>query len=153
MIEIEHKYLLKHAPIYIGVNPQTITQDYIEMGNEYYLRLTEMVKPKNSSHAFAIKSKRAALSRTEITVYIDYDNYCELLHLSDRSRVLLKRRYKRDSWDIDEFLFPKQLWVAEFEVTNESDPVTIPDWLEPYIDREVTGEEEYYNFNLALKEK
>ncbi len=49
-------------------------------------------------------------------------------------------------WEVDEFLGNNLgLIVAEIELSNEDEPFDIPDWL----DTEVTGEEKYYNSNLA----
>ena len=44
-----------------------------------------------------------------------------------------------------------QLWLvlAEVELPSEDVQPRLPDWLAPYVVREVTGEPEYLNMNLA----
>jgi adenylate cyclase len=65
---------------------------------------------------------------------------------------LEKRRYVVDSpehrWEIDEYL-DRPLVVAEVELDAVDAEVTLPDWLAPAVEREVTGEREYLNMNLA----
>jgi CYTH domain-containing protein len=39
--------------------------------------------------------------------------------------------------------------LAEVDLSDAATPVAPPDWLAPYIVREVTGEPEYLNVNLA----
>ena len=51
-------------------------------------------------------------------------------------------------WEIDEFL-DRELVLAEVELEGEDEDVTPPDWLRPFVVREVTGEPEYVNVNLA----
>jgi adenylate cyclase len=49
-------------------------------------------------------------------------------------------------WEVDEFLGDNAgLIVAEVELTAETDAIAIPDW----IGAEVTGDQRYYNSNLA----
>jgi len=59
-----------------------------------------------------------------------------------------KRRYRLGRWEIDLFL-DRDLVLAEIELASEDEPVDIPDWLSPYLEREVTGDPAYVNLNLA----
>jgi len=52
------------------------------------------------------------------------------------------------TWEIDEFT-DRRLVLAEVELPAESGAVEIPGWLEPFVVREVTEEEEYQNAKLA----
>jgi CYTH domain-containing protein len=67
-------------------------------------------------------------------------------------RRISKRRYPVPDgdrvWEIDEFT-DRELVLAEVELDGEEEQVTPPDWLKPYVVREVTGEPEYVNVNLA----
>ena len=56
--------------------------------------------------------------------------------------------YDNLKWDIDEFKGNNAgLVVAEIELDNEKQSIKLPKW----INREVTNQNKYYNFNLALK--
>ena len=46
-------------------------------------------------------------------------------------------------------LIDRELVLAEVEIDAEEEEVKVPDWLKPYVVREVTGEPEYVNVNLA----
>jgi CYTH domain-containing protein len=63
-----------------------------------------------------------------------------------------KRRYRIPAgdltWEIDQFL-DRDLVLAEVELAAVDTPVVPPDWLQPYLVREVTGEAEYENRQLA----
>ena len=52
------------------------------------------------------------------------------------------------TWEIDEFL-DRPLVLAEIELPAEDTEVVVPGWLEPELLREVTGEVEYSNSNIA----
>ena len=77
--------------------------------------------------------------------------YRALWPLTDGRRVR-KRRYEVPSgaltWEVDAFQ-DRELFVAEVELPAEDTEVVIPDWLMPYLVREVTGEDEFVNRNLA----
>ena len=56
--------------------------------------------------------------------------------------------YDNLKWDIDEFKGKNTgLVVAEIELDNEKQQIKLPRW----VDKEVTNQNKYYNFNLALK--
>jgi CYTH domain-containing protein len=64
----------------------------------------------------------------------------------------VKRRYLVPAgdltWEIDEFL-DRDLVLAEVELPSAEARVNPPEWLEPYVVRDVTGESEYSNMRLA----
>jgi adenylate cyclase len=68
-------------------------------------------------------------------------------------RRVHKRRYLVDDsglvWEIDEFLDRPSLWLAELELTHADQKVTIPEWLAPFLEREVTDDPSYTNRALA----
>jgi CYTH domain-containing protein len=51
-------------------------------------------------------------------------------------------------WEVDAFL-DRDLVLAEVELESEDEEAPLPDWLAPWVEREVTGEAEYSNVNLA----
>ena len=68
-------------------------------------------------------------------------------------RRVRKRRYLVDDndllWEIDEFLDRPSLWLAELELTHADQAVELPDWLAPFVEREVTDDPSYANRALA----
>ena len=71
--------------------------------------------------------------------------------LTEGCRVM-KRRYSVPdgalTWVVDEFL-DRELVLAEVELPSTEVVPAIPDWMAPVLVREVTGEDEYVNLNLA----
>jgi CYTH domain-containing protein len=67
-------------------------------------------------------------------------------------RRVHKRRYFREDgglvWEIDQFL-DRDLVLAEVELPAVDTPVHLPKWLEGHLVREVTGDTEFVNVNLA----
>jgi CYTH domain-containing protein len=63
-----------------------------------------------------------------------------------------KRRHRISegslTWEIDDFT-DRELVLAEVELRDTSLEPEIPTWLKPFLVREVTGEPEYVNANLA----
>ena len=51
-------------------------------------------------------------------------------------------------WEIDQFL-DRELVIADVTVSERDAPVVVPEWLEPYIVREVTGDGAYTSLALA----
>jgi CYTH domain-containing protein len=53
-------------------------------------------------------------------------------------------------WEIDAFL-DRPLVLAEIELPTPDFPVEIPDWLAPFLVREVTDESAFSNLRLACE--
>jgi CYTH domain-containing protein len=74
-----------------------------------------------------------------------------------QSRRLTKTRYRVAEagadgvvWEIDVY-DGLDLVLAEVELPDPDAPVALPAWLAPYVAREVTGEPEYSNYEIALR--
>jgi CYTH domain-containing protein len=91
------------------------------------------------------------IARTEIEEETTQAIFDVLWPLTRRRR-LRKRRYEVEAdgvtWEIDEFKH-RDLVLAEIELDTEDDEVVYPDWLAPVVQREVSGEPEFQNINLA----
>jgi CYTH domain-containing protein len=89
--------------------------------------------------------------RAEYEEEISAVEFARLWPLTESAR-LRKRRYRVPegalTWEIDEFL-DRPLVLAEIELPTEDTEVAVPEWLEPELVREVTGELEYANESLA----
>ena len=149
-VEIERKFLLK------GLPPEMPAAETHEIAQGYLPgeRLVERLRrdQHNGSERFLRTVKLGAgIVRTEVEEETSRDMFEHLWPLT-RGRRLVKRRHVVDSpehrWEIDEFL-DRPLVLAEVELGHPDAEVTIPDWLAAAVEREVTGDREYLNVNLA----
>jgi CHAD domain-containing protein/CYTH domain-containing protein len=148
--EIERKYLLS------GLPPEAATTDPIEIEQGWLPgeRLIERLRRLrwNGSEAwFRTVKSGSGLERIELEEATSPEVFEGLWPLTSGRRVR-KRRYRVPTgdlvWEIDEFL-NRDLVLAEVELAAPDTPVVPPDWLQPYLVREVTGEAEYENRHLA----
>ncbi|HEX3233789.1 MAG TPA: CHAD domain-containing protein [Gemmatimonadales bacterium] len=69
-----------------------------------------------------------------------------------QGRRVVKRRHEVPdyglTWGIEQFL-DRDLVLAQVQLAGEEPALPLPEWLEPYVVREVTGEREYSNRALA----
>jgi CYTH domain-containing protein len=149
-VEIERKYLLKGPPAAV----QGVIAIDIEQGWLPGRRLQERVRRSRSSdgerYYRTIKSG-SGIQRLELEEEIPADVFDGLWPLTT-GRRLRKRRYLLPTgelaWEIDEFL-DRDLWLAEVELPQRDTVVELPVWLKADVIREVTGEAEFLNYNLA----
>lgn len=149
-VEIERKFLLVGMPP--GMPPaetHEITQGYLP-GERLVERLRR--DQSNGSERFLRTVKLGSgVVRAEVEEETSRDLFDQLWPLT-RGRRLMKRRHVVDAgehrWEIDEFL-DRPLVLAEVELSHPEADVKMPDWLAPAVEREVTGEPEYLNMNLA----
>ena len=148
--EIERKYLLTGVPDIAREHPVVeIEQGYVPGG-----RLRERIRRVH--HQGGIDYKRTVklgrgVERFELDEPTTREVFEAMWPLTAGARVL-KRRYEipHDGlvWEIDEFT-DRELYLAEVELPAADVRPTVPDWLEPYVVREVTDEPGYVNVKLA----
>ncbi|MGH7710338.1 MAG: CHAD domain-containing protein [Gemmatimonadaceae bacterium] len=149
-VEIERKFLLRGMPPSMpAAETHEIAQGYLP-GERLIERLRR--DRTNGAERFLRTVKvGAGVVRMEFEEETTRDLFEHLWELTQGKR-LVKRRHVIESpehrWEIDEFL-DRPLVVAEVELTDADAPVTIPDWLAPCVEREVTGDRAYLNVNLA----
>jgi CHAD domain-containing protein/CYTH domain-containing protein len=148
--EIERKYLLRAVPERLrGAEAIEIEQGYLPGGNVRE-RLRRAIGPRSTRCTRTVKVGTGRV-RAEYEEEISGAEFARLWSLTESAR-LRKRRYRVSegplTWEIDEFL-DRPLVLAEIELPTEDTEVVIPDWLEPELVREVTGELEYANSTLA----
>ncbi len=148
--EIEHTYLLTGLPpelreagsveIHQGWLPGTALQE----------RLRAVCGP-DGEHYYRCVKAGPGLERLELEEETTKDLFEVLWPLTDGKRVD-KRRYQRLegnlTWDVDEYR-DRDLILAEVEVPAARKRVPLPAWLRPLVVREVTGDPQYLNVNLA----
>ncbi|MHC4776119.1 MAG: hypothetical protein ACYTBR_12770 [Planctomycetota bacterium] len=69
-------------------------------------------------------------------------------------RRLTKTRYRIEQdglvWEIDRY-DGLDLVLAEVELPSADTEITVPDWLQPHVVREVTDEPQFQNYEIALR--
>lgn len=150
MREIEHKYLLTAVPPELegGASVQ-IHQGWLP-GATLQERLRAICGADGERYYRCVKAG-TGLERLELEEETTKDLFDVLWPLTEGRRVA-KRRYLRSeqglTWEVDQFQ-DRELVLAEVEVPSPRRRVPIPRWLKPVLVREVTGEPEYVNVNLA----
>ena len=153
--EIERKYLLRFVPEKARDSRWVdIAQGYLP-GSKLQERIRRVSIHHGSGrkdlHFYRTVKLGEGVTRTEVEEETTEATFLAMWPLTRRRR-LRKRRFEVDvdglTWEIDEFR-NRDLVLAEVELDSEDDDVTFPDWLAPAVQREVTGEPEFLNVNLA----
>jgi adenylate cyclase len=146
--EIERKFLINHTKWEQVKKP---IGDFYRQG--YLLtdpNKTIRVRLTNTSAFLTIKGLSVGATRPEFEYEIPMQDAKELLDnfaISELSKVRYKINFSHKTWEIDEFLGDNLgLIIAEIELKSENEAFDMPNW----IDREVTGEQKYYNSNLTI---
>lgn len=151
-LEIERKYLLRALPVFPerpGRRILTIDQGYVP-GERIRERLRRVEEGGRERWYRTVKLGHG-ISRHEFEDETSAEIFLAMWPLT-QGRRLRKRRHvipeRALLWEIDEFL-DRPLQLAEIEIPSVDTEVSIPDWLAPVIDREVTGQTAYLNSTLA----
>jgi adenylate cyclase len=144
--EIERKYLVVgDAWRRKATSKSHIVQGYLARGR----RSTIRVRIKDDKAAtLTIKSRERGVSRSEFEYRIGLKDARALLELCGSSRIE-KDRYTvpqgKLTWEIDVFLSPVELTMAEVELESADEEVKLPKW----IGEDVTDDPDYRNSSLA----
>jgi CYTH domain-containing protein len=149
-LEIERKYLLGGRPEI----PPDATQMHIDQGYLPGARIAERLRrvrgPRGERWYRTVKVG-SGVTRVEHEEETTAEVFKRLWPLTKGRRVR-KRRHEVPAggsvWQIDEFL-DRDLVLAEIELPSADAAAEPPEWLAPYIVRDVTDEPEYQNVNLA----
>jgi CHAD domain-containing protein/CYTH domain-containing protein len=150
-VEREHKFLLSAVP------PETLSVASIEItqgwlpGDVLRERIRRVRAPDGEKYWRAVKSGTGPvrLETEEETA----PEVFEALWPLTLGRRISKHRWKVSDgdlvWEIDRFL-DRDLVLAEVELPASAADAPLPEWLKPFVVREVTGDVAYSNANLAL---
>ncbi len=149
-IEIERKYLLSGMPPSLEGQPfREIEQGYIP-GERLQERVRRVRMDGTEWYVRTVKVG-SGIRRIELQEDTDRETF-EVLWPLTLGRRVIKRRYRVPegglTWEVDEFT-DRDLVLAEIELPSEDIKPKLPDWIAPHVVREVTGEPEYVNVNLA----
>lgn len=148
--EIERKYLLRRMPpLPEGAIRTDIAQGYLP-GERLNERVRRVRRGGEVRYYRTIKTG-SGLSRMELEEETTERIFRHLWRLTKGARIRKLRFRVAEgglTWEIDRFR-GRRLVLAEVELTSEDAAAPIPEWLAPCVEREVTGEKEYVNINLA----
>lgn len=150
--EIERKFLLSELPQAVRDSPSVLIEQGWIPGATIQERLRRVRSADGVQYFRTIKSGHG-IRRIELEEPVSRRGFESLWRLTQRARIR-KRRYNvpdRDLvWEIDDFTTPR-LVLAEVELPHEDYELDIPEWLQPFVVSEVTGDPDYENVNLARK--
>jgi CHAD domain-containing protein/CYTH domain-containing protein len=148
--EIERKFLLSGLPKRAkSARMVEIDQGWIP-GEKFAERLRRVRSGKRSTYYRTVKLG-AGVRRIEMEEKTTRAIFNAMWPLTEHKRVSKRRYIVRDNgfvWEIDEFR-DRKLVLCEVELDDESENPRMPRWLRPYVVRDVTGEPDYVNRNLA----
>jgi CYTH domain-containing protein len=149
-VEIERKYLLTSVPPFVRGKPYArLAQGYLP-GEAILERVRRKSDASGTRYFRTIKLGRG-VERIEIEEKISRALFTKLWALTEGRRVE-KRRYAiaegGHTWELDVFT-DRALVLCEVELERADAEVRLPDWLAPYVERDVTDEDTYVNANLA----
>jgi len=149
-VEIERKYLLLGLPEACrGTRARLLEQGYLP-GERLIERVRKITDGSQAKFLRTVKLG-AGVRRVEVEEACSAEIFDALWALTEGKRVRKRRYVVPDgdlAWEIDEFL-DRELVLAEIELPSEDTEIAVPEWLAPYIVREVTDESAYVNANLA----
>lgn len=169
--EIERKFLVREAQLREAENVRLVetTSTYLdpyelnkyevpgfpkideEVLDKTEMRVSKKDKADTTVYEFIVKIGGPALSRDESIVEIDEELYDKIVTKFGQHTISKKRfkfDYLRKKWELD--VFPDlRLIVMEIELEKEDEMVALPPFVT--VVREVTGDPEYYNVNMAKR--
>jgi CYTH domain-containing protein/CHAD domain-containing protein len=150
-MEIERKYLLSGCPPEAAIVAGTrIEQGWIA-GRVLRERLRCSTYPTGVSRYTRTVKAGGGLERIELEEDTERAAF-EVMWPLTKARRVRKRRHAiregRYTWEIDVFT-DRELVLAEVELKSAEENPALPAWLAPWVVREVTGEREFFNANLA----
>jgi len=154
-LEIERKYLLRRVPpVAAAVPPILIEQGWLP-GSALRERLRRSTNPEGTVACWRNVKLGPAQAHIEIDEGTSRELFEAMWPLTAGARVRKHRHVVRDAayaWEIDVFL-DRDLVLAEVELSGLDDRPALPEWLAPYVERDVTGEPAYFNSVLARAER
>jgi adenylate cyclase len=154
-LEIERKYLLSRVPPVAAAVPPTLIEQGWLPGTALRERLRRSTNPDGTVVCWRNVKLGPAQARVEIDEGTSGELFDAMWPLTVGARVRKQRHVVRDAahaWEIDVFL-DRDLVLAEVELAGLDDRPVLPDWLIPYVERDVTGEPAYFNAVLACADR
>ena len=143
--EIERKFLVRGEDWRVSGTGTPYRQGYLSTSPERSVRI-RLARDKGT---LTIKGITVGATRAEYEYEIPAREAGEILDNLCERPLIEKTRYRLEHhgliWEVDEFDGDNAgLIVAEVELDDEDQAITLPDW----VGKEVTGERRYYNASL-----
>jgi CHAD domain-containing protein/CYTH domain-containing protein len=150
-VEIERKFLLSGVPPAVKSAPfEDLAQGYLP-GRRLIERVRRHRPKDGPARYFRTVKGGVGAARVEIEEETTRALF-ELLWKATKGRRVKKRRHRVDdgprTWEIDVFR-DRDLVLAEVELRSIDEEAPPPEWLAPYVVRDVTEDPAYLNANLA----
>ncbi|MDP1858435.1 MAG: CHAD domain-containing protein [Gemmatimonadaceae bacterium] len=149
-VEIERKYLLSALPADLPLaTTREIVQGYLP--GERLVERVRRSRRGDTERYYRTVKVGTGMVRTEIEEECSRELFDALWPHTDGKRVTKRRHVVPNgplNWEIDEFT-DRNLVLAEIELPSADALPDFPSWLVPFVEREVTGDAEYVNANLA----
>ncbi len=148
-LEIERKYLLRSLPPLPAAEVNEIEQGWLP--GERLMERLRRVTVRGEVRCWRTVKLGRGLTRIEVEEECPPELFERLWPLTEGRRVSKRRHVVTEgarAWEIDEFL-DRALVLAEIELADADEPVVVPEWLAPYVVREVTDDDAYVNRRLA----
>lgn len=149
-LEIERKYLLRGRP---AIPPEAkllhVDQGYLP-GTRITERLRRARGPEGQRWYRTVKVG-SGVARVEHEEETTVEVFRGMWPLTKGRRVRTRRHEVpagQQVWHVDEFV-DRDVVLAEVELPSPDTAVDVPEWLRPFLVREVTDEPEYQNVTLA----
>ena len=149
-LEIERKFLLRKMPESMP-NSTSVTMEQGYMPGERLVERLRAVEAGRQRTYFRTVKIGAGVVRTELEEETSAEVFKAMWPLTKGKRLTKRRHRVPDgdlAWEIDEFT-DRELVLAEVELPSAETQVEIPEWLAPFVEREVTGDVAYLNSTLA----
>jgi CHAD domain-containing protein/CYTH domain-containing protein len=150
LLETERKFLLRRLP----ETAEEVPGIEIEQGWLPGTRVVERwrkVRATGEPICYRTVKSGQGLNRVELEEKTSSELFEHIWPLTEGRRVVKRRRRvsaEGVTWEIDEFL-DRELVLAEVELPAQDAAIEVPEWLRPYVVREVTGDPEFSNRKLA----
>ena len=145
-IEIERKFTVNKIPKKI-TNSFVIKQFYMLIDKDFVQRLRIFDDKKA---IISIKQNCSGLKRYEFEYEIPLVDAQKIISIGNFLSIKKIRHeliIDNIKWEVDQFLEKnKGLVIAEVELQNQDQKLNLPKWIE----KDVTNQNKYYNYNLAI---
>ena len=158
-LEIERKFLLKREPDlahagFENMQRVSIEQMYLVSREGREIRIRKRTQGGSATYYRTEKLKISPGMRHETEKMITATEYLNLKKLKDpATRIIRKNRhcfvYENQYFELDFFLEPPGLCILEIELTEENDTLALPPFVS--VDKEVTDDSSYFNYNISKK--
>lgn len=144
-IEIERKFLVADTDFLKGLQGTDFQQGYLSRG-----AATVRVRIAGDLAFLTIKGQTQGISRSEFEYPIPISDASDMLATLCDEPAIEKTRYRVNfadkDWEVDVFHGANaELVIAEVELDNEHETLTLPDW----VSLEVSHDPRYFNSQLA----